>query len=154
MSRNQRLGLVLAAVAVAAIAFVLVSPGSDDDADPVVQTTPAQEQTTTEQDTTVTDQVIPSKPAAERIRIRGGEVVGGAKTITVTKGDEVRLVVTADAEDDIHVHGYDIEKRAGPGRPARFIFDAGIEGEFEIESHVAEDSGNEPLVARLVVEPA
>jgi hypothetical protein len=62
------------------------------------------------------------------------------------------IVVNADAPDDIHLHGYDIEKKAAPGQPARLRFNANLEGEFEIESHVAEDAGLNPLVATLIVE--
>ena len=41
MSRNQRVGLVVAALAVAVIAFVIASPGGDDDGDTKApQTTP------------------------------------------------------------------------------------------------------------------
>jgi hypothetical protein len=80
-------------------------------------------------------------------------VVGGPAEITVKNGDVVRIVVAADAPDDIHLHGYDIEKPAAPGRPARFRVRANIEGSFEMESHVAEDAGRDPLVARLNVEP-
>jgi len=63
-------------------------------------------------------------------------------------------VVISDAPDDIHLHGYDIEKETAPGKPARFRIEADLEGVFEIESHVAEDAGREPLIARLVVEPS
>ena len=66
----------------------------------------------------------------------------------------MRIVVSADAHDDIHLHGYDIEKEVGPGEPARFDFKASLEGQFEMESHVAEDAGREPKVANLVVEPS
>jgi hypothetical protein len=62
--------------------------------------------------------------------------------------------VSADAEDDIHLHGYDIEKTVQPGKPATFKFTADIEGIFEIESHVAEAAGREPLVGKLTVEPS
>ena len=157
MSRNQRIALVLAAVLVAVVAFVVVSPGGDDDGD-----SEQAAQTTTSggsgEDTTPTEEqvipAVPPDPAPERIRITGGEVAGGPKTITVEKGDRVRIVVSADAPDDIHLHGYDIEKEAGPGKPARFDFKAKLEGQFEMESHVAEDAGREPTVASLVVEPS
>jgi len=75
------------------------------------------------------------------------------KDIKVKKGDKVTIVVSADAEDDIHLHGYDIEKPVEPGKPAEFKFTADIEGIFEIESHVAEDAGREPLMGKLTVEP-
>ena len=81
-------------------------------------------------------------------------MVGGAKTIEVSKGDTVRIVVSADAPDELHVHGYDITRSAGPEQPARFRFKANAEGAFEIESHTAEDASLDPLVARLVVAPS
>ena len=156
MNRNQRIALVVAAVLVAVIAFVIVSPGGDDDDD---SEQAAQTTTTGGADTApATDETAtpdtPAEPAVTQIAIRGGEVVGGPKTITVTKGDQVRIVVTADAHDDMHLHGYDIEKAVEPGKPARFDFEANLEGQFEMESHVAEDAGRDPKVANLVVEPS
>ena len=156
MSRNQRIALVLAAVLVAVVAFVVASPGGDDDdSDQAAQTTTSRG--SGDETTPTEEQVIPAvppEPATERIRIAGGEVVGGPKTITVEKGDRVRIVVSADAHDDIHLHGYDVEKEVSPGEPARFDFKASIEGQFEMESHVAEDAGREPKIANLVVEPS
>ncbi len=157
--------LVVAALAVAVIAFVIASPGSDDDGDgeQAAQTTTTQQQTEVETETqaeteteveTQTEPEPPPEPAVTRVRIQGGQVVGGPKTVEVARGDAVRLVVAADAPDEIHVHGYDITKTAGPGAPARFVFRADLEGVFEVESHVAEDAGRNPLVARVVVNPA
>jgi plastocyanin len=80
--------------------------------------------------------------------------VGGPADIQAKKGDVVRFVVSSDAADDIHLHGYDIEKKVEPGQPARFKFTADVEGIFEIESHVAEDAGKDPLVGKLTVEPS
>jgi hypothetical protein len=80
-------------------------------------------------------------------------VVGGPAEIHAKNGDTVVIIVGADAADDIHLHGYDIEKQAEPGKPAIFRFKANLEGEFELESHVAEDAGREPLVGTLIVEP-
>jgi plastocyanin len=155
MSRNQRIGLIVAALAVAVIAFVIASPGGDDDGDNAAQTTATTETssgsgTGTE---TATEPPPPPKPEVSRIEIRGGEVVGGPAEIKAKNGDTVVIVVSADAPDDIHLHGYDIEKKVAPGQPARFRFKANAEGEFEIESHVAEDAGRDPLVGTLIVEP-
>ncbi|MGH2781043.1 MAG: hypothetical protein ACRDLA_06450, partial [Thermoleophilaceae bacterium] len=94
------------------------------------------------------------EPQVTRIRLQDGAVAGGAKDIEVEPGETVRIVVTADAPDEIHLHGYDITKDAAPGRPARFRFEAKLEGAFEMESHAAEDAGRDPLVARLVVSPS
>lgn len=99
----------------------------------------------------------PDAPVSERqptrIELRGGEVVGAPAAIEVTKGQRVTIVVSADAPDDIHLHGYDIEREVEPGRPARFSFTANVEGVFELESHVAEHAGRDPVVGKLTVEP-
>jgi FtsP/CotA-like multicopper oxidase with cupredoxin domain len=89
-----------------------------------------------------------------RIRIEGGAVVGGPKTIEAEGGDTVRIVITTDAPDELHLHGYDIEREADPGRPARFRFNADAEGEFVLESHTAEHAGNDPVIARLIIGPS
>jgi FtsP/CotA-like multicopper oxidase with cupredoxin domain len=156
MSRNQRIGLIVAALVVAVVGFVIASPGGGEPGEEAAQTTPAAETETSGGDETApaeTEAPAPPKPEVARIRIRGGEVVGGAPDIAVKNGDVVRIVVTSDVPDDIHLHGYDVEKQVGPGQPARFRVEADIEGSFEIESHVAEDAGRDPLVARLNVEP-
>jgi plastocyanin len=134
VTRNQRIGLVVAALAVAVVAFVIASSGGDDEGNNAGAEAGA-------------------KPAVAKIQIRGGKVVGGPTEIRAKKGDTVVLVVSADAPDDIHLHGYDIEKKVEPGQPARFRFKANLEGEFEVESHKAEDAGREPLLGTLIVEP-
>ena len=164
MSRNQRIALVVAALAVAVLAFVLAQPGDDDDGGEQAATTPAQTETETApgdggtpaptETETEEEPPPPPEPEVTRIQMRDGSVVGGAKDIEVTRGDTVRIVVTSDAPDEIHLHGYDITRTPEPGKPARFQFKADAEGAFEIESHVAEDAGLDPLVARLVVEPS
>ena len=166
MSRNQRIGLLLAALAVAVVAVVVAvaSGGGDDNGDQAAQTTQTTQtqpetgdngaQTETGGQTEEPHETIPAEPEPTRIQLRGGQVVGGPADIKVTKGDQVLIVVSADAPDDIHLHGYDIEKSVEPGKPARFEFKADIEGIFEIESHVAEDAGRDPLVGKLTVEPS
>jgi FtsP/CotA-like multicopper oxidase with cupredoxin domain len=158
MSRNQRIGLLLAALAVAVVAVVVaVASGGDDEDDQAAQTNQA---TTRDQADTGTDtteqphETVPPEPGVTRIRLKGGKVAGGPADIKATKGDTVRIVVSSDAPDEFHLHGYDIYERAKPGRPARFVFKADIEGIFELESHVAEDAGRDPLVGKLTVEPS
>jgi FtsP/CotA-like multicopper oxidase with cupredoxin domain len=157
MTRNTRLALVAAVVAIAVVAFVIAKPGGDDEqaADNAAQptqtaeTTPGDGETETEQPT-----ASQPEPAVTRIAIKGGKLVGGVKTIAVQKGDPVRIVVTADAPDELHLHGFDIEKTAEPGKPARFNFKANLEGEFVLESHTLEHAGVDPALARVRVEPS
>jgi FtsP/CotA-like multicopper oxidase with cupredoxin domain len=151
----------VAAVAVAVLAFVIAQPGDDDDGGEQAATTPAQTEAGGGSNGGATaptepDEPPPPPPEPEitRIQLRGGTVVGGVQDIEVERGDTVRIVVTSDAADEIHLHGYDITRNLAPGQPARFRFEAEAEGIFDIESHVAEDAGRDPLVARLVVEPS
>jgi plastocyanin len=150
MSRNQRIGLIVAAVLVAVLAFVIASPGGDDDGGNAAQTTTT---TSTTESGTETTAPAPPKPEATKIDIRGGNLVGEPAEIHAKNGDTVVIVVSADAPDDIHLHGYDIEKKVEPGKPVTFRFKANLEGEFEIESHVAEDARRDPLLGTLIVEP-
>jgi hypothetical protein len=162
MSRNQRIALVVAAVAVAVLGFVIAQPGDDENGGDRAATTPAQTDTgggsgdggATAPAETDDEPPPPPEPEVTRIRMRDGSVVGGAQDIEVTRGDLVRIVVSSNAPDEIHLHGYDITRTPAPGEPARFQFRADAEGAFEIESHVAADAGKDPLVARLVVEPS
>lgn len=146
MSRNQRIGLIVAALAVAVVAFVIASSGGNSDDDEQAA------QTTTTQ--TEAEPPPPPEPEVTRIQIRDGAVVGGSKRIEIPTGDQARIVIASDAPDELHLHGYDITEEAGPGQPARFQFKADLEGVFELESHTAEDAGMDPLVAELVVQPS
>ena len=148
MSRNQRIGLIVAALAVAVVAFVIASPGGNSDDDGQAA------QTTTTQTEAEPPPPPPPEPEVTRIQIRDGAVVGGSKRIEIPTGDQARIVIVSDAPDELHLHGYDITEEAGPGQPARFQFKADLEGVFELESHTAEDAGMDPLVAELVVQPS
>ena len=152
MNRNQRLGLVVAVVVIAVVGFVIAKPSGEDDNTASTQAGGTSATTTTGGGATQKDSAA-KEPAVSRIAIRGTEVQGGVKTITVRKGDSVRIVVTSDKPNALHLHGFDIEKQAAPGKPARFDVKANIEGEFELESHTFEDAGLEAGVAKLLVEP-
>ena len=149
---NQRIALVIAALAVAVVAFVIARPGDDDD--PPSASKPSSGAVETEPGETERAEPAEQKPVVTRISLEGGVVAGEPKTIRAAKNDVVRIVVSSDVPDEIHLHGYDIEKEAAPGEPARFRFKADAEGAFELESHAAEHAGEEPLVARLLVGPS
>lgn len=156
MSKQQRFGLVALALVVAVVAFIIARPEGDDEPAGQAATTPAQTETAPAQagpeeaEAPAQTETTPAKPKPEvtRVRVRGGEPVGGAKEITVKKGDTVRFDVHSDTADEVHVHGYDLLEEVGPGKPARFRFKADIEGIFEVELH-----HTEALLVELRVEP-
>jgi hypothetical protein len=73
---------------------------------------------------------------------------GTVRKLTYTQGQEVRFRVRTKSDDEVHVHGYDIEKELKGGRPQTIAFKATINGIFEIELHHANVQ-----IARLTVEP-
>jgi len=152
MSTGARIGVVLATVAVLALAFVLLSPEADDDSNTAqTPTTPATTPATTSDAPAPTTTAPPPPPAPtfERVRVRGGQAVGGVKKITVKKGDRARFEVTStDTSDEVHLHGYDITRNVAPGSRARFSFAANAEGIYEVELH-----GTHTQIAELTVEP-
>jgi hypothetical protein len=80
-----------------------------------------------------------------------GNPVGGVKTLTYNKGDQIQLEVKlARPEEEIHVHGYDKEAPADKS-PVRLTFPASLDGSFEIEVH--HPDGTEAEIAHLRVNP-
>jgi len=107
MSRNGRLALIGAALVVAVVAFAVIQSGGDDKS---------------------------ATASVQSIKVSHGKPIGGVQKITVTKGETLRLTVSSpDTSQEIHVHGYDLERDMAPGRPASFEFKTRIEGVFEIE---------------------
>ena len=85
----------------------------------------------------------------ELITVRGGEPVGGVRTLTYDKGDEVNIRVALDRPaESVHVHGYEIEKSAVTS-PVNPSFTADLDGVFEIEVH--EPGGADAEIAELEV---
>ena len=151
MSRGQRLGLIALAVAVAVVAFVVARPDDEDDGPPP----PAADRPTSERSGSGAGPTATTEARPEnRIVLRDHEVTGGTRRIEARRGQLVRIAVESDAPDEIHLHGYDLTRRARPAEPARFSFRADVEGIFELESHEAEHEGLEAAIARLVVRPS
>jgi cupredoxin-like protein len=69
------------------------------------------------------------------VRVADGKVTPKAGRITVARGTQVRLVVTSDVADEVHVHAYDKEVRLTPGKAAVLEFTADQTGLFEVETH-------------------
>jgi heme/copper-type cytochrome/quinol oxidase subunit 2 len=130
MTTRARIAFLAVAVVIAIVAFIVL--GSNDKKE--TSSTPAA--------------TTSAKRGLTQINVKGGKPVGGVKTITVNKGDQVRFVVSADVSDEIHVHGYDFHKDVKAGGKALFSFPAKIDGEFVVE---LESRGEQ--IAKLVVNP-
>ena len=144
MSRNRRLGLLALVVVVAVGAFLIAKPGSDD----------SKQSATTSSSKTAATSDKAKAPTTQRVEIKSNKPVGGVHSLKFTKGSRVRFEVSVDSPHTLHLHGYNIEKEAKPGKPAVFTFTAKNEGLFELESHTAEHEGLEPMMARIVIVPS
>ena len=154
MSAGARIGLVVATLVVLVVGFVVLSPGDDDDAGQTNPTTTQSAPPPTPDTGTITAATQPPDPPPpaptfEMIRVRGGQPVGGIKTITIKQGERARIQVSSpDTSDEIHLHGYDLKRDLKGGGSVRFSFTADAEGIFEIE---LEGAGTQ--IGKLVVEP-
>lgn len=140
MNRMTRVLALAGVLVVAVVGFILLRPAdapqpakSPQGAAPAATSTPA---------------ARPAEPAPPLIRVRGGKPVGSIERINVSSGERVRFVVTSDAADEVHVHGYDITRRVPAGRPVTVSFPAQLEGVFEVEMH-----GGHEQIASVRVDP-
>ena len=67
--------------------------------------------------------------------MKGRSVSPPPGRVDVKQGQQIRLVVHTDTPEEVHVHGYDIEKMVGPGKDAVIEFAATQTGLFEVETH-------------------
>jgi hypothetical protein len=79
------------------------------------------------------------KPAVvPNVEVENGEPVGGVAELEFDAGEQIRFEVTADAAEEIHLHGYDLSEQIPQGGgKVEFDFPAEIEGIFEVELEAA-----------------
>jgi hypothetical protein len=127
-SRAMRLGLLAAVILAAVVVFIVLRNNNSDES---------------------------SSDATKGVQVlnvdASGNPVGGEKTLTYNKGDQVQFRVNlAKPEEAVHVHGYEIEKPAEQS-PVSFSFPARLDGVFEIEVHRLDHT--EGPIATLHVNP-
>jgi hypothetical protein len=75
------------------------------------------------------------KPVVIPITVVNGRPVGGIKRQTVKKGQTIRLVIRTNVGTEIHLHGYNLEKKVKKGVPTVLQFVAKVPGRFALELH-------------------
>ncbi len=151
MPSRQRIGLIAAAVAVAAVAFVVLRPqGDGEEIRPRNAPEQAADGSTPRSGSAAGSRERERKPAPDvaRIKVADGAPVGGVERLELSKGDDVRFEVSSDTPEEVHVHGYDVFEEVAPGEEARFDFPAELEGIFEVELE-----GSHTAIAELRVSP-
>ena len=122
--------VVLAAACVLAAVAVAGCGSGDSESASSTDTTTTTGTTGTTTTETTTDVVTPT---IVPINVVDGQPQGGIVRQTVSKDDQVVLVVSSDVADEIHLHGYDIARNVAAGGTVRLPFKATIPGRFEVE---------------------
>jgi hypothetical protein len=92
------------------------------------------------------------KPVKVTITVGKKGVPGGPRRMTIKRGSRVLIVVVAAKAlhaEEMHLHGYDLERKPRPGKPTRLAFTAKLSGVFELELHLA--GGQELQIGELTV---
>lgn len=105
---------------------------TDADQTETTVTVPAATTTTTSTASTTT---TAAPESGFELTYRNGEVEGGTRDEQVALGDPVRLIVTSDVDEEVHVHGYDIETDVPAGSTQTIEFEADLPGVWEVELH-------------------
>jgi hypothetical protein len=64
-----------------------------------------------------------------------GKVVSGPRHVQAERGEQIVVTVLSDKDDELHVHGYDLEVKVKAKATSRIGFVADITGVFEVEMH-------------------
>jgi hypothetical protein len=143
----RRVALIAAALGLLVSLYFALRP---DDEEPVGAGTTAVTTTapaTTETQPPATDAEPPPPPTTtapeppDVVTIRINVPAGTApevRRLSVRQGRQVKLVVSSELTDHVHVHGYDLMADVAPHAPATIEFTASAPGRFEIE---LEDKG-------------
>jgi hypothetical protein len=70
------------------------------------------------------------------LRIERRRVPQAQRVLRATEGERIELRWTSDESLVLHLHGYDIETRVAPGKPAVMSFTARLTGRFPVAIHV------------------
>ena len=143
---NRKIPALIALAGIVIAIFVFLFVADDDTADQETETTtPAETQATVPDDEPGNPggddkekqkPEKPEEPAVPQLEIRNGAPVGGPLEVEVTEGDELRIDVTTDAPDELHLHSYDVYLDIQPGKTNELVVEkADIGGVFEPESH-------------------
>ena len=72
------------------------------------------------------------------VAVTDGNVRPKPRRVEVDRDSQVRLLVTSDVDDELHVHGFDIAEPLEAGRTTTVELVADQSGIFEVETHESE----------------
>jgi len=71
------------------------------------------------------------------VSVKDGKVSPKTHRVKVAVGSSVRILVSSDVDDELHVHGYEIQREVSAGQSATMEFTADQAGVFEVGTQVS-----------------
>lgn len=101
----------------------------------VVKPKPQSQTVSPKQTQTISPSVGPAKTKGKvfEFSVKNNKLVSGPETISVIQGDTVTIKITADENEELHLHGYDNSVDLEKNKPAELTFTADKTGRFDYE---------------------
>jgi plastocyanin len=133
---TTRPGRHTAALAIFAVMLVLTACGADDgQGDTAATDTPTNAAPSAPPDPPDATTTPPASVREIEVVIVDGTVETAEDSVEVAVGEPVRLTVTSDVDDEVHVHGVDQNAELSAGSPATLEFSLAEPGVYEVETH-------------------
>ena len=138
MHSSPLLGLACAAALVAGGCAAKTAPPAGPIGPPAPGTTATATATATSAPATAAVRTI-------AISVRGRTIVPKPSSVSIKKGETLRVVVTTGRDDRLHAHGFGLEKPLLAGQPTTVDLVGAEPGQYEIETH-------DPALLLLIVQ--
>jgi hypothetical protein len=132
LANNDHTAVTVGGAPVAAAVTIVVNEAEADD-NPYL--TAVGGGTTTEATTSTTAAPVPQADHVFEVAFVRGGPVGGVQREPVELGSTVAITITSDVDDEVHLHGYDIEAPLVANQPTTISITADLPGVWELETH-------------------
>ena len=131
---RRRTSCLLAALLLAAV----TGCAGEGEAEPSEPSTSAASAASSAPESSATSTDETEKVVEISVAVTDGTVRPKPRRVEVDRDSQVRLLVTIDVDDTLHVHGFDIEEPLEAGRTTTVELVADQSGIFEVETHESE----------------
>jgi hypothetical protein len=136
---TSRVSRFAAAVFVAALALTACAAEKPDDASASGSSASGSGEHSTDDSTpSATEEPGQDDALQVSVSVQDGDVDPPTQRVEVQQGQQVQLTITSDVDDEVHVHGFDVEGELQAGQPTTLEFVADQTGLFEVETHETE----------------
>jgi plastocyanin len=120
-----------------ALALSLAACGGSDDAATSTSSSTSATSSSSSTSSASSSSSSSSSPAGRTIGITvtGNKVTPAPSTVDLAVGEKLTLTVTSDHADQLHIHGFEVEKDLAAGRPLSVTVTGDQPGVYDVETH-------------------